>query len=226
MTLTRYGLKQWVGITVILAIPLTFFVWFGWWYGVVAVCTLWLALVSFFRNPRRRIPACLEAGTMLSPADGTISAIERVEHHEAIGGEALIIRIFLSVLDVHINRAPCDCTLTEMIYRPGKFLDARTEESARVNESNLLIFDHGGEPLGVRQVSGKIARHIVCPLQTGDTLTQGQQFGMIKYGSTTELILPRPDDVSLMVCKGDKVKAGLSKFCLLQPLDAEQSMNQ
>ena len=199
----------------VLVIPLWFFIVFGWWIGVVAVATLWLALVSFFRNPWRRIPSGLEAGTMLSPADGTISAIERVDHHEAVGGEALIIRVFLSVLNVHINRVPCDCTLKEMVYKPGKFLDARTEESARVNESNLLILDNDGEPLGVRQVSGKIARHIICPIQIGDIFTQGQQFGMIKYGSTTELILPRPGDVQVMVNIGDKVKAGLTTFCVL-----------
>ena len=199
----------------VLVIPLWFFMAFGWWIGVVAVVALWLALVSFFRNPWRRIPSGLEAGTMLSPADGTISTIERVDHHEAIGGEALIIRVFLSVLNVHINRVPCDCTLKEMIYKPGKFLDARTEESARVNESNLLILDNDGEPLGVRQVSGKIARHIICPIQIGDIFTQGQQFGMIKYGSTTELILPRPGDVQVMVNIGDKVKAGLTTFCVL-----------
>ena len=199
----------------VLVIPLWFFMAFGWWIGVVAVVALWLALVSFFRNPWRRIPYGLEAGTMLSPADGTISAIERVDHHEAIGGEALIIRVFLSVLNVHINRVPCDCTLKEMVYKPGKFLDARTEESARVNESNLLILDNDGEPLGVRQVSGKFARHIICPIQIGDIFTQGQQFGMIKYGSTTELILPRPGDVQVMVNIGDKVKAGLTTFCVL-----------
>ena len=199
----------------VLVIPLWFFIALGWWIGVVAVVALWLALVSFFRNPWRRIPSDLEAGTMLSPADGTISAIELVDHHDAIGGEALIIRVFLSVLDVHINRVPCDCTLKEMVYKPGKFLDARTEESARVNESNLLILDNDGEPLGVRQVSGKIARHIICPIQIGDTFTQGQQFGMIKYGSTTELVLPRPSDVKVMVNIGDKVKAGLTTFCVL-----------
>jgi len=138
-----------------------------------------------------------------------------VDHHEAVGGEALIIRVFLSVLNVHINRVPCDCTLKEMVYKPGKFLDARTEESARVNESNLLILDNDGEAIGVRQVSGKIARHIICPIQIGDIFTQGQQFGMIKYGSTTELILPRPGDVQVIVNIGDKVKAGLTTFCVL-----------
>ena len=208
-------------ITVALNIPFCFLIWFHWWVAAAGVLVLWLVLVSFFRNPWRRIPADLPAGMMLSPADGTISAIERVDYHEAVGGEAIIIRVFLSMLNVHINRSPCTCILKEMMYRKGKFLDARTEESAQVNESNLLILDNNGEPLGVRQVSGKIARRIVCPLNAGDTLQQGQQFGMIKYGSTTELILPRPDDVTVFVHKGDKVKAGLTKFCLLQPLESK-----
>jgi phosphatidylserine decarboxylase len=216
VTLTKYGWKQWLFTTVVLAIPFLIFMSYQWWVSGGAVFALWLALVSFFRNPWRRIPTGLETGTMLSPADGTISAIERVDHHDAIGSEALIIRVFLSVLNVHINRVPCDCTLKEMIYTPGKFLDARSEESAKVNESNLLIFDSCGEPLGVRQVSGKIARHIVCPINVGDTFAQGQQFGMIKYGSTTELILPRPDDVDVKVNVGDKVKAGVSIFCILR----------
>jgi phosphatidylserine decarboxylase len=216
VTLTKYGWKQWLCITVVLSFPFFISIYLDWWIGVAAVVALWLVLVSFFRNPRRRIPSGLENGTMLSPADGTISAIERADHHKAIGGEALVIRVFLSVLNVHINRAPCDCTLKEMVYTPGKFLDARTAESAQLNESNLLIFDNNGEAFGVRQVSGKIARHIICPLEVDDTLRQGQQFGMIKYGSTTELILPRPEDVDLRVKVGDKVKAGLTTFCVLK----------
>ena len=152
---------------------------------------------------------------MLSPADGVISAIERVDSHETVDGPAVIIRIFLSVLNVHINRVPCDCTLEQSIYRPGKFLDARTEESAKVNESNTLFLTHRGERIGVKQISGKIARHIVCPIQKGDELTRGQQFGMIKFGSTTELILPRPDEVIVHVQKGDAVKGGLTEFATL-----------
>ena len=152
---------------------------------------------------------------MLSPADGVVSAIEQVDEHEATVGPAVIIRIFLSVLNVHINRAPCDCTLSKAIYRKGKFLDARTEESAKVNESNQLIFDVSGETMGIRQVSGKIARNIVCPIQEGESFVQGQRFGMIKFGSTTELILPRPNDVTIHVSKGDKVRAGITRLATL-----------
>jgi phosphatidylserine decarboxylase len=110
---------------------------------------------------------------------------------------------------------PCDCELDKTLYRKGKFLDARTNESAKVNESNTLFLYTKGERIGLRQVSGKIARHIVCPIESGDTLAQGQQFGMIKYGSTTELILPRPDDVTVHVSKGDKVRAGITLFAML-----------
>jgi len=215
LSLTRYGWQQWVTISVLLAIPATYALWAGWWIVLLLLVLFWLAAVSFFRDPWRHIPKQLPDGVMLSPADGVISAIEYVDHHEATGEPSVIVRIFLSMLNVHINRAPCHCTLIRSIYRKGKFLDARTEESARVNESNLLIFDVRGETIGVRQVSGKIARHIVCPLQSGDILEQGQRFGMIKFGSTTELILPRPNEVTIHVSKGDKVKAGLTQVATL-----------
>jgi phosphatidylserine decarboxylase len=152
---------------------------------------------------------------MVSPADGVVSAVEYIDSHETVEGPAVLIRIFLSVLNVHINRVPCDCELDKTLYRKGKFLDARTNESAKVNESNTLFLYTKGERIGLRQVSGKIARHIVCPIESGDTFAQGQQFGMIKYGSTTELILPRPVDVTVHVSKGDKVRAGITLFAML-----------
>ena len=188
---------------------------FQWWVALIPIALLWLALVSFFRNPWRRIPRDLPEGTMVSPADGVVSAVEYIDSHETVEGPAVLIRIFLSVLNVHINRVPCDCELDKTLYRKGKFLDARTNESAKVNESNTLFLYTKGERIGLRQVSGKIARHIVCPIESGDTFAQGQQFGMIKYGSTTELILPRPDDVTVHVSKGDKVRAGITLFAML-----------
>ena len=185
------------------------------WLVLIPIALLWLALVSFFRNPWRRIPRDLPEGTMVSPADGVVSGVEYLGSHETVDGPAVLIRIFLSVLNVHINRVPCDCELDKTLYRKGKFLDARTNESAKVNESNTLFLYTKGERIGLRQVSGKIARHIVCPIKSGDTFSQGQQFGMIKYGSTTELILPRPDDVTVHVSKGDKVRAGVTLFAML-----------
>jgi phosphatidylserine decarboxylase len=215
LTLTRYGWKQWLAITLVLVFVAATATYFQWWLALVPIFVLWVALVSFFRNPWRKIPTNLPNGMMLSPADGVVSAIEFVEEHETVEGPAVVIRIFLSVLNVHINRVPCDCVLPKATYRKGKFLDARSEESAKVNESNTLFFTREGEKFGLRQVSGKIARNIVCPIQAGDTFLRGQQFGMIKFGSTTELILPRPSDVTIHVQKGDAVRGGLTRFATL-----------
>ncbi|HIA72220.1 MAG TPA: phosphatidylserine decarboxylase family protein [Phycisphaerales bacterium] len=188
-----------------------------WWISVAGSVLLWFALVSFFRNPWRIIPKDLPEGMMLSPADGVVSAIEFLDEHETVDGPAVLIRIFLSVLNVHINRMPCDCELGKTLYRKGRFLDARSEESAKINESNTLFLFTNGERIGMRQVSGKIARNIVCPIHNGDRFRQGQQFGMIKYGSTAELILPRPDHVKIHVAKGDSVRGGLTRIATLTP---------
>jgi len=222
LSLTKYGWQQWSFITVVLAIPTAFALWGTqyspfWWIAFGMFVLLWFALVSFFRNPWRTIPTDLPSGMMLSPADGVVSAIEYVDTHETVEGPAVIIRIFLSVLNVHINRTPCDCVLLDAKYRKGKFLDARSEESAKVNESNTLFFEYAGEKIGIRQVSGKIARNIVCPIQVGDVFTQGRQFGMIKFGSTTELILPRPNDVTVHVKRGEAVTGGITRFATLTP---------
>jgi phosphatidylserine decarboxylase len=147
-----------------------------------------------------------------------VSAVFDVDSHEATAGNpAKIIRIFLSVLNVHINRAPFDGEIVSLKHSPGKYLNAQTEESAKVNESNLIIMRiNTGETIGIRQVAGMIARAIVCPLKPGDHLKRGQKFGMIKFGSTTELILPRPQDVTVHVKKGDKVRGGITVIATLK----------
>ncbi|HWB20818.1 MAG TPA: phosphatidylserine decarboxylase [Phycisphaerales bacterium] len=211
MPLTPYGLKEWSLMTlgaVVLAVPC---VYLHWWWPLGLIIVVWMALVSFFRDPIRSIPKNLKPGDMLSPADGVISAVERVDTHECVeaGKPAVIIRIFLSVLNVHVNRAPFDGEVTALRYCPGKFLNAQTAESARVNECNFItVRISSGETIGIRQVSGMIARRIVCPLKVGDRLIRGKKFGMIKFGSTTELILPHPNDVEVFVKIGDKVRGG------------------
>ena len=215
MPLTKYGIREW-GIATIVALPLlALFIlpdWYpfpGWLMGI-PVLFGWLIVAAFFRDPIRRVPRNLSACSMLSPADGVISAIEYVDSHEATGnGPAVIIRIFLSILNVHVNRAPCDCTVLGTIYRKGRFLNAQTPESAQVNESNVILLEfQDGEAFGMRQVSGMIARCIVCPLHKDDQLRQGHTWGMIKFGSTTELILPRPEQVEVHVESGDRVTGG------------------
>lgn len=223
MRLSRYGQREWITITVIAIGLATVCIWLAWWWVIGVIAVFWVALAAFFRDPNRYVPTDLPQGTMLSPADGTISKVFRVEHHESTDGPALIVRIFLSVLDVHINRAPFEGEVIALKHTPGKYHDARSDISAKENESNVItlsITTKDGarqERIGVRQVSGAIARRIVCPLKVGDHLQRGEKFGMIKFGSTTELILPRPDDVEVLVAEGDTVKAGLTAMARLTP---------
>ena len=213
MALSLYGLKEWLLATVLAAIIAAASIAIGWWWLAILAGILWLAAIGFFRDPLGRRPASDSDHDMVSPADGRISAVERVDQHPATDGPAVIVRIFLSVLDVHVNRAPCDATVQELVYKPGKYLDARSEESARVNESNLIIMQRPcGTRIGVRQVSGAIARRIVCPLKSGDSLKRAQRFGMIKFGSTTELILPDHGEQGpvVHVSKGDRVRGAVT----------------
>ncbi len=226
MTLNRWGIREWGSATVIAIALAAIVVWLQWWWGFIPIAIGWIAVAGFFRDPVRRVPNHLLSTIMLSPADGTISAIEMYDSHEATNDEpAVCVRIFLSVLNVHVNRSPADATVLSKIYRPGKFLDARTPESAKINESNLIILerDNGAgetERFGVRQVSGKIARRIVDPTTEGQQLQRGERFGLIKFGSTTELILPRPDDVAVMVQVGDKVVGGITQLAEIANVSA------
>jgi phosphatidylserine decarboxylase len=189
------------------------------WWTVFIVLVPWAALAAFFRDPIRSIPDNLPPGVMVSPADGVISAVTEVEEHPATGGPAKIVRIFLSVLDVHVNRSPYGGEVVAIAHSPGKYLNAQTEESAKVNESNLITMRiQGGETIGIRQVAGMVARRIVCGVKIGDKLTLGEKFGMIKFGSTAELILPRPDDVTVHVQKGERVRGGLTLLATLGPV--------
>ncbi len=218
MILTRYGVREWLSATVVTALATVVLLWLGWWWGLIAVAAVWLSVLWFFRDPIRRIRPSDDSGIMLCPADGRISAIETVDHHEAVGGPAVVVRVFLSVLDVHINRSPAGAEVVSVRHTAGTFHDARTPESATENESNLIVLKlDDGQTIGVRQIAGKIARRIVCRLNVGDRVEAGQRFGMIKFGSSAELILPRPDDVVACVSVGDKVKGGLTQLATLGP---------
>ncbi len=212
MLLSRYGQREWgiaTAIAVLIAIPAAFL---GLWWGLVPIGICWIAIAGFFRDPLGRRPATQDVHDLISPADGKVSLVERLDGHEATDGEpAVLVRIFLSVLDVHINRAPCDAEVVSVTHRPGRYLDARTEESAKVNESNLIVFKSDrGERIGVRQVSGAIARRIVCPLIPGDRVARAARFGMIKFGSTTELIVRDRPGVEVLVSKGQRVTGGVT----------------
>jgi phosphatidylserine decarboxylase len=166
--------------------------------------------VYFFRDPARSIPR--DANAIVSPADGTIAEIAEVDHYDFFGGPAVRIGIFLSIFNVHVNRAPRGGRVVAMEYKPGEFLNALNPESAIRNEYmwiGLEDLEAPGRRLAVRAISGLIARRIVCVLKPGQKVQRGEKFGMIKLGSRTELILPR-DAVEITVGVGDKVQAGSS----------------
>ncbi|MDR0600526.1 MAG: phosphatidylserine decarboxylase [Treponema sp.] len=219
--LTPYGLPQVAlfpalcaaAMAVLLAVPLPGGPARLWIIPLEAV--LFLILIwslSFFRNPPRNIPK--DESVLLSPADGRVTDISQVEDEEL--GRLLRIGIFLSVFNVHLNRAPCSARVERITYRKGRFKDARSPESTRVNESNAILMTRLAEPrdrLLVRQISGAIARRIVCGAKEKDELTQGELFGMIKFGSRTELYIPAGPgggSYEVAVKTGDSVRAGLS----------------
>lgn len=171
--------------------------------AAAALPALGLALTwGFFRDPRRVIPE--GDGLLVAPADGTIVELSEVEETEFLKTPCHKIGIFLSVFDVHINRAPCDGLVRAVKYRPGRFLDARNPASSSANESNSILL---GDVV-IRQIAGAIARRIVCEARPDDRLARGQKFGMIKLGSRTELYIPRDKVKEIRVRLKDKVKGG------------------
>ncbi|MDD5326595.1 MAG: phosphatidylserine decarboxylase [Phycisphaerae bacterium] len=167
--------------------------------------------LSFFRDPYRLCPA--DKNLLLSPADGGVTDIEVIEENDFLGTSVLKIGIFLSIFNVHINRAPCNVKVERIHYKKGRYENAMNPESGRVNESNALYVTRTDSPedkLIVRQISGAIARRIVCAAKEGQELSSGEKFGMIKFGSRTELYVPARANVKCLVQIGDKVKAGLT----------------
>ena len=217
--LTKYGLPQVVvypGITAVAMVLVAIFArpMLGPGVFIAIEAVLGAVLVwelSFFRDPQRECPS--DSSLLLSPADGTITDIATVDEDEFIGEKALRIGIFLSIFNAHINRAPCRVRVEKIIYKEGKYKNALNPESGRVNESNNLFLVRTDEPkdkLVVRQISGAIARRIVCRTGEGCELSGGEKFGMIKFGSRTELYLPIRENSRCLVEIGDKVKAGLT----------------
>lgn len=176
------------------------------WIPVVALALLELEIVTFFRNPERVIST--EADILVSPADGVVTNVEEVDEPDF--GRALRISIFLSVFNVHVNRTPGDGEVTAVRYFPGEYLDARNSQSAVRNEQLWIdMIETGGKRrMRVKQISGAIARRIVCWLKPGDKLTRGERIGMIKLGSRTDLLIPVDAAAEIRVKVGDKVAGG------------------
>lgn len=216
--LSNYAKGEWATIVVIgLLLSLTVTL-VGLWWLCIPVLLVTAALVLFFRDPHRRSPS--QRGVMVSPADGRISSIHRIEHFEPFSGPALCVRVFLSVFDVHVNRSPCHGIVASKLHKPGEHLNALNPQSADANEAVTIVLLHPirQHPVAaVRQVAGLLARTIVCAVQPGMVLQRGQRFGIIKFGSTTELYIPEAFQPQVVVTHGQYVKGGLTVVATVGP---------
>jgi len=195
-----------------------------WLYPPLAIpfALVWIWVMAFFRDPIRRIR--LHPGDLCAPADGTVTEITRIDQYGPLNGPAIRIGLFLSIFNVHINRASCSGRVRSLAYRAGEFLDARHPESGRRNEQNVVLIDPEPPmpgPVEIRQVAGMVARRIICHARAKGSLAAGERFGMIKFGSRTELVIPAVDGTSIEVQIGDKVKAGVTVLAR-QPLTTDR----
>lgn len=165
---------------------------------LLAVFFLW-----FFRDPERSIPS--EPGLVVSPADGKVTDVSATQLD---GVQCTRISIFLNVFDVHVNRAPITGVIKSAVYKKGQFGNAMTESSSDDNEQNIVTMEGDGMTVVFKQIAGLLARRIIFNHKPGDTLVRGQRVGLIKFGSRTDVIFPRPAEIAVKI--GDRVKGGSS----------------
>ena len=190
----------------------------AWLFWPLMVLTLWS--IYFFRDPPRGVPQ--EDGLLIAPADGLVQmVVDAVPPPElGLGNEALTrVSIFLSVFDVHINRAPCAGSVEVVAYRPGKFLNAAADKASDENERMALAFRRSdGRVIGCVQIAGWVARRIVCYIKPGQSVVAGERFGHIRFGSRTDLYLPR--GARLLVAPGQRMIGGETVMAELDPVAA------
>jgi len=184
---------------------------------VLLPAALWLFGVAFFRDPERSLPA--DPGALVAPADGTVADVGEVVGSPLLDEPCLRVGIFLSVFDVHVNRAPLTGRVAGLRYRPGRFLDARDPAASRENEAQEILL-RGAYPVVVRQIAGLIARRIVCPLAEGASVGRGERIGMIKFGSRTELLVPLRLKPAALVGVGDRVRGAATALVRVDAPDA------
>ncbi|MDP4197973.1 MAG: phosphatidylserine decarboxylase family protein [Bacteroidota bacterium] len=212
MHLTRYGTDVLLAILAIVIVLVLLAIWTDerWLRYLLVLVALFLTgfSLNFFRDPDRSIAANgrpLEK-LIVSPADGKIVLIKQMDEPEFLKGPATLVSIFMSPLDVHVNRAPISGHVEYFRYVKGEFLVAHDSEAVHRNERAMIGLASGDHKLLFAQVAGYIARRIVCPLKVGDSLSVGERFGMIKFGSRVDLYLPPGTNVLSKI--GETVKAG------------------
>jgi phosphatidylserine decarboxylase len=178
----------------------------AWWVLAMVGLLLTVCVAFFFRDPERVVPRLPEA--IVAPADG------RVLESVAVGERQHRVSIFLSILNVHVNRVPYEGTVSQVTYTPGQFLAAYRREASLVNEANSVTIQNHAREFVVKQIAGVIARRIVCRVQPGDVLEKGQRYGLIRFGSRIDLLLPPEAEVVIRV--GDTVRGGETILAVLK----------
>lgn len=168
-------------------------------------------VLFFFRDPERDVPK--GEGLVVAPADGTVVVVEPYKGTEVQGEELLQVSIFLSLLDVHINKAPVSGLVEEVRYSPGRFKVAYAPEASLENERNLIRFASQGGTVWMKQIAGYLARRIVCRVEPGQRVEAGERIGLIRFGSRVDLLLPWL--AAMKVNVGDRVKGGITVIALL-----------
>ncbi len=179
-------------------------------FWAIIPCLLAAFFLWFFRDPERTIPQ--EPGALVSPADGKVTDVSTVT---TANGKQTRVSIFLSVVDVHVNRSPITGVVRDIRYQRGKFLDARNPACADDNEQNIVAVEGDGQRVVFKQIAGLLARRIVFTPKVGDRLERGQRVGLIKFGSRTDVLFHA--DARIAVKVGDRVKGGASVLAYVQP---------
>jgi phosphatidylserine decarboxylase len=193
--------EGWPFIGVPLALALGFFG-LGWRKSATAGVALAGFMAFFFRDPERRPPEM--PGAVLAPADGRVMDVSEVV--DPFVGPAYRVSIFLSPLDVHVNRAPIAGAVVGVEHRAGAFVPAYRADASEINERTTVAIQGEEMRVVVRQIAGTLARRVVCRLRPGDRVAAGERFGIIKFGSRADVVLPL--EVRLAVRSGDRVRAG------------------
>jgi phosphatidylserine decarboxylase len=178
-------------------------VFFKVWILAVPLLLLAIFVAYFFRDPKRDIPK--GRNIIVSPADGRVTRVENISKEN---GTFVLISIFLSPFDVHINRSPITGRVVSQTYIKGRFKIATSEDASLVNEQNVIEIKNDDITVICKQIAGVLARRIVCWMNVGDEMKIGERFGLIKFGSRTDLIVP--DNVEVLVKIGERVKGGMS----------------
>ena len=176
----------------------------GLWWVAVPLLLLAAFMAYFFRDPNRVVPD--DAALVVSPADGRVTRVERLSPGDA--ETPTVVSIFLSPFDVHVNRSPIAGRVVDSAYTKGRFMIATKDEASLVNEQNALTIEGEKVTVVCKQIAGVLARRIVCWKKPGDVLRRGERFGLIKFSSRTDLVLP--PEVTVSVSVGERVRGGVS----------------